>query len=67
MSISTCSMKSNPNISLSGSEVNNLKNSMNYQLSNSIALPSQIIIYYCNCKAGQKISNSTEFPIVKFY
>jgi hypothetical protein len=47
MSISTCSMKSNPNISLSGSEVNNLKNSMNYQLTNSIALPSQILIYYC--------------------
>ena len=47
MSISTWSMKSNPNISLSGSEVNNLKNSMNYQLSNFIALPSQILIYYC--------------------
>ena len=48
MSISACFTKSNPNISLiSGSEVSNLKNSMNYQLSNSIALPSQILIYYC--------------------
>ena len=46
MSISTCSTKSIPNI-LSGSEVSNLKKSMNYQLSNFIALPSQILIYYC--------------------
>ena len=38
MSISTCSTKSNPNIS-SGSEVSNLKKSMNNKLSNSIDLP----------------------------
>ena len=42
MSIKTCT-----NTSLSGSKVSNLKNSMNYQLSNSIALPSQIFLYYC--------------------
>ena len=47
MSISTCSTESNPNISLSGRELSNLKNSMNYQLSNSIALPSKILIYNC--------------------
>ena len=72
MSISTCSTKSNPNISLSGSKVSNLKNSMNYQLLNSIALPSQILIYHCvveqskpkrfKSELNYKLSNSIDLP-----